>query len=318
MKYGPSLADPVAKTSKRGTYVLDSSAASSHGYVEIDLGDIIVPEGGALGGVAIEIWARRVTGTGDAFLNFIRLLPSTPGKDELTRIVLPGSSAEQWLGSELASPPYKLTADPTWVAGAISGSFLILDAINEGGGAPPNTGTPWPAGRHRLAFTYQAQAGGLASIRVRVVSVGGGGAGSLVASTTWGHGAGQGNVVTRVLEFDSQPGTSYQPQIVVIDMSSAKTFTVHSISHEFTPALLQGEKFHTDPDNQVVHRQDSAGALLSELETEGEVPFDSVSPGPTAVFAIPLDIPRPGYAESESVKGRTLALTAVGPPATVG
>jgi len=234
--------------------------------------------------------------------------------------VVPGGASETWLPADLltASPPYKLTADPTWVAGSIVTSRLRLDGINEAYGAPPNTGFAWPAGRHRITISGDANIfTGSLTRKLRVVSVGGGGAGSEVAAFTETHeetklGA-DGSV-----EFDSVGGgTLYQPQHMITAFSGNSLFDTFWMRHDFIPALSQDEQFHAEPDNQVVHKRDSSGNLISELETEGEVPFD-VPPGLTAIFIVPLDIPRPGYKESESVKGRTLTVSVKGAPRYVG
>ena len=65
------------------------------------------------------------------------------GRDVLTRIIVPGGAEDTWLERELVTPtnPAGLTA------GTVSGDFLILDTANDAGGAPPNTGLGWPAGR---------------------------------------------------------------------------------------------------------------------------------------------------------------------------
>ncbi len=48
--------------------------------------------------------------------------------DVLTRIVVPGGASQQWLGKDLATPPYKLTADPTWTAIGVSRSGVAAHA----------------------------------------------------------------------------------------------------------------------------------------------------------------------------------------------
>jgi hypothetical protein len=240
--------------------------------------------------------------------------------DTLTRIVVPGGATEQWLGSELATPPYKLTADPTWIAGSVPGDYLLLNANNEGGGAPPNTGQGWPEGRHRLTFKIQGSPVGFnlaLTVKWRVVSVGGGGAGSEVASGTRTFTSGlQAGTFTETLEFDSAAATSYQPQVVLTAYTSGE-LRAWQIDHSFVPYLAQNEQAHTEPDNGIVHKRDSSGNLVSVLSTEGSVPL-MVPPGLTAIFVIPLDVPKPGYTEPESVKARTVTVTATGSPRYLG
>lgn len=94
---------------------------------------------------------------------------------------------------------------------------MILNLSNEGAGTPPNTGQAWAVGRHKLTFRLANQLDVTDAGKVRVVSVGGGGAGSEVASkalTVWPTSPSPVRVETYILEFDSAGGTSYQAQVV--------------------------------------------------------------------------------------------------------
>jgi hypothetical protein len=319
LRWSPSLADPAGKTN---TAVRQSIATGTtvFQYSELDLGHIMIPEEGALGGVALEIWARRISGTGDLHMNFVRNLPATPDKDVLTRIVVPGGGTEQWLGSDLTTPPYKLTADPTWIAGTyeIPTPALNLNATNEAGGVPPNTGQTWNVGRHVVTFALRENAGLSPSTvyKWRIVQVGSAGSGSEAAVGTHTVST-EGNVfVTRQLTLDVATAQPYQPQVNVTTYGNA-VILVNSITHEFIPVLSQNEQAHTEPDNGIVHKRDSSGSLLGVLGTEGQVPL-MAPPELTAIFIIPLDVPKAGYTESESVKARTVTATAEGPPRFLG
>jgi len=226
----------------------------------------------------------------------------------MTRIVVPDGAAQQWLGSELVTPsnPAGLTA------GTLVGSVLQLTDNNDAGGTPPNTGLAWPVGRHRVVFKVNAVSDFTLDWAYRIRNITDS---TYAVEVNITNDLGGGNPRSVALEFDSVAGKSYQPQVV--KTGGAFRVDVLDITHTFIPFLAQDDQFHSEPDNQVVHRRDSSGNLLTELETEGEVPFD-VPPGLTAIFVVPLDIPRPGYKEPESVKGRTLTVSVKGAPRYVG
>lgn len=89
MRAAPSLASPVPTAF--GPVARHNVATTA--YVELDLGYIKVPEDPetALAGVAAEIFAQRVSGSGNLRLDITRHLPATPGRDVLTRIVAPSA-----------------------------------------------------------------------------------------------------------------------------------------------------------------------------------------------------------------------------------
>lgn len=168
----------------------------------------------------------------------------------------PDPYTESWLGSDLVSPPYQLTADPIWVAGTNEGTSKRLDAVNEACGTPPNTGLAWPPGRQRVKIKFSIEgvddSSGL-TLKWRVVSVGGGGAGSEEAGGTQGFA--EPGLYTKTLEFDSVASTSYQVQVNVTSYNKGRAF-VQEITHEF----LRG------PQAVTTYRYDAAGNLT---ETDG-------------------------------------------------
>jgi hypothetical protein len=230
--------------------------------------------------------------------------------DVLTRIIVPSGAPETWLGSELVTP----VANPAGgTAGTVNVNDLVLDTTTDNCGTPPNAGQVWAVGRHKVSFDItngSTYAGGSPLVyRVRNITD----SNDAVALTV-SNGYALGERRTTVLEFDSVAGKSYQPQL---DDPLIAGFRVHAITHEFIPYLAQNEQAHTEPDNGIVHKRDSAGNLLGVLGTEGTVPL-MVPPGLTAIFIIPLDVPKAGYTEPESVKARTVSVTATGSPRYLG
>jgi hypothetical protein len=72
LKWGPNAAGPVVTL---GEVPHDTSAASSFGYVEKKLGTIHIPETVPLAGLALELWSRRDSGTGNIDYDYLFLTP---------------------------------------------------------------------------------------------------------------------------------------------------------------------------------------------------------------------------------------------------
>jgi hypothetical protein len=317
LRWATSLADPVNETND--VILLDSLATFGY-YLEQDVGYVKIPQDNSesLGGVVVEVWARRLTGAGNLNLDVVRLLPATPGKDLLTRIVVPAGASESWLGRELVTP-----ATPTGlVAGSISGDFLALDAVNEAGGVVPNTGLQLPAGRHRFTFLVDYGTGPTGAplnawaLRVRNITDN-----SDVATRTLFAGSLAVSGYTVSLEFDIPSGTHaqtdlYQAQAVVTANRASPnntTFTVRQVGHSFIPAIGQNEQIATDPDRGKVHKLDANGDVLQKLSIEGPTPF-WIPPGLAVMVVLPLDAPPAADALPESVKARTLTFAGKGAP----
>lgn len=226
--------------------------------------------------------------------------------DEITRIVVPGGSSETWLGSQLLTP----TNPAGLSAGTVSGTGLVLDANNEAGGTPPNTGLAWPVGRHRLTYNVTVTQGSLNyAVVVRNITDS-----TDAAIATYGLIG----TFSHVLQVDSVAGKSYQPQVKITAVAGSPSMRVTSIAHEFVPFLAQNDQARSDPERTTVEKLESDGDLVATLSTEGSVPF-WLPPGLTAIFVVPLDVPKGvGYTDPESVKGRTVQFSAKGAPRYLG
>lgn len=225
-------------------------------------------------------------------------------KDVLTRIVVPGGSSATTLGQDLVTP---VTNPSGGTAGTTDGTTFVFDTTSDNAGLGPNTGTVQATGRYR--WTVRARMlGGSATLLLRVRNITD--STTLASKTVTVDSTNQ----DFVLEADIPDGDAYQFQL---DDPSTTVLLVSYVSHEFIPALGQNEQAHTDPESGQVLKRDSSGNLIGNLAIEGEVP-SYVSPGLTAIFIVPLDVPLPGYTEPQSVKGRTVTVTATGSPRHTG
>jgi len=226
--------------------------------------------------------------------------------DVLTRIIVPEGARDVWLADALVTP----VSNPSGgTAGSLhaGGTKLELNDSSDNAGGPSNAGFPYSSGRHQWEFDIERVFSGSGTVVCRVRNITD--STNLVTQTVNFDGPGRQTVL---LEADITDADLYQPQ-VDDPTGSPIIFDVYSIKHGAPPYLLQNEQAHTDPQHGTVHKRDSSGNLVGVLATEGTVPL-MVGPGLTAIFIIPLDAPKPGYTEPESVKGRTVTVTATGSP----
>jgi hypothetical protein len=293
--WSPSLADPAFKSNDVRTLTVDTL------YHEVDLGDVELPLRDALGGVAVEVWAQRVSGTGNLHLDLARLLPSGPG-DVLTAVVVPGAATESTLGKDLTTPVSDPSAGGT---GVVSGSKLLLDSSTDMAGIGPNTGLGLPAGRHRWRWRLESPGDDPMTVTLAVRRIGA--PGTDVATQTFEvedpSGGGPWTAVY-VIEYDVADGNLYQAQV---RRGGIFQGYVQEATHEFRPVVSQTQEVHTEPDTGLVHQRDFVKQILAELETEGPVPL-LLPPGPAAVFVIPIDI------DDQSLDGESAWVEAAGAP----
>jgi len=306
LAWAPSLADPAPYV--EAEFELDWSDATSFSYVDVNLGTVYLSEDPlhALGGLALELHSRRASGTGALRFDVVNPLSLDPGFDDAAAILsVPGSSRESWLGKDLTTP----TNPAGLVAGAVKGNRLRLNATSEAGGTPPNTGLPWPVGRHKVAFRIGGNGRMDFTCRVR----------NITDST---------NAVTRsftnrkpdvlrdvILEFDSVAAKSYQPQLVIDGGIDAGDFLdILRIGHRFTPYLGASEQIRTDPERGLLEKLDSTGNVLSYVALAGGVPIWA-PPGRSVLVVIPTEIKiHSGATHGESKLTRDLTVSATHAP----
>ena len=300
-RWGASTADPAAVSNAVVTH--DALSATTFGFVELNLGTFQLPESVALAGVRIEIWTRdTLNGADDLDIDFVWLSPATHAT-----AVIPGATSSTTLGDALTTPPYKLTADSTWIAGSVSGTGLVLNTNLEGGGLGPNAGVDYPDGTNTFHFdTFCTNFTGTAVFRV--VSVGGGGAGAVIVSNTQALTAFSGSL-DPTLTFVAAASTNYQAQVVLTAYSTGN-IKVNEIAHFFTPSIANSESIRTEPgpSRYGVDRLDTAGNYAGSLSCEGEVPV-LLEPGENHIFVRCDDARLVFYNENENILGRTPTVT---------
>lgn len=267
------------------------------GYVAKKLGRLTIPETGALSGVTVDLLSRRESGTGTLRWDAIWFVPADR---QATVVAVPGGSSSV-LGKNLTSPPFKLTADPTWIAGGVIGDSIYLNSPNEAAGMGPNTGTDLPDGRNRYTFSFSAF--GVADWTVRVVNV------TDNTETISRSGSG-GQLVT--LDFDAAAGKLYQAQIN--NPTGDGNLAAASITHQFLASLAQNEQFRTDPGPRYgVDRLDSSGNITGSLTIEGAVPA-ILPPGLNHIMVRAEQVPLALYEEGQSLRANTPTVSVVYSP----
>jgi hypothetical protein len=147
-----------------------------------------------------------------------RTIVDEDGNNRYSELRLPVELS--FLGSELLTP----TNPSGLIAGAISGDTLILNAENEAGGSPPNSGIVLPGGSIEALFDIEI--GGALGVnrleyRVRNITTS-----TTVISAGYAQGAGR---RLMSLEFNADGTSAYQAQVVAITTAS-DIRTIHSVS----------------------------------------------------------------------------------------
>jgi hypothetical protein len=296
LRWGPSLADPPAYSNLE--FVHDTSlngTPPAFGWVEKYAGPIYLPDEVALAGLTLEGHSRRESGTGNLDWDHFTLF----SRDGQGTIVVPAGSSSTMLGKNLTTPPFKQTSDPTWVAGAVAGDRMRLNAVNEAAGMGPNAGTDLPDGRNRFTFAARLVAGAVMTAKVRVVNV--------TDNTETVSQAITAAKTTYVLSFDAVAGKLYQGEVVITAYTSGY-LDVTSINQDFIPSLALNEQARSDPERNAVDRLDTSGNVTGYLENEGELPL-ILQPG-TNIVAFRFDeIPLVFYDEPENKRTRTPTVT---------
>jgi hypothetical protein len=300
LRWGPSLADSPEKSEPPVPFDTSvNGTPPAFGYTELKLGRIYIPEDVALGGITLEWWAQRISGSGDLSGDHIWLVPA----DDNSTVVVPGGSAATVLGKDLTTPPYKITSDPTWVAGAVTSNVMRLNAVNEGAGSGPNTGTDLSDGLNRSTFKVTGN-NLTATIKLRVVNVTDNTETVALTATLTNYS----NTLTRVLAANAVAAKFYQAEVVITSYTSG-SLDVVTIQNEFVPSLASGESLRTEPGTRyAVDRLDSSGNLAGFLGIEGEIPV-MVEPGANHIMLRADEIPLALYEENENKKGRTMTIT---------
>jgi hypothetical protein len=309
MRWGPSTADPVAFSND--IVVHDTSLSgtpATFGYVELDMGRVYFPDVIALGGLAIEIWAMRTSGTGNLDLDFVWFTPAM----DLATVVVPGATVETFAATALSEVASPVTSPGAGTEASISGSRRRFADVGDNAGTAPNTGTLYAAGRHRFVFDIAGTSGGTATCKLNVRNI----TDAADAVSRTGVSIPINSRANYLLEMDLPSGTNattdlYQAQV---DDPATATIDLYSISHEYLPALASGEAVRTDPgERQAVDRLDSSDNLAGYLAIEGQIPA-VLEPGDNHIMVRADEIPLALYEEPQNKLARTPTVTVVYDP----
>ena len=276
----------------------------------VDLGEIDFPEQTAvtLSGVTLELWSRMGAGKADADLqvDYLLIVPT----DDAAHVTVKSDEVNSFrtLGDDMTTPPKKLTADSTWVAGAALGNLLQLNANLEGGGVGGNTNGSFTGAtgkRHRIQFNLQAY-GGTFTFKVRVVDIT---ADSEAVSQTVTVTASYPNS-TYVLYLDDTNAHAYQAQVVITAFTSGSLY-VDSIRISEVPYITQNQMLRTDPGSDpsryAAEQLDSSGKLLADAQAQ-RVPF-WIPPGLSILVLDVKDNNISGHVEPKHIYNRLLTVT---------
>lgn len=288
LRWAPSLANPVTNAEPEAL-PLDGTGLGTLPYSDWYMGRISLPQGHMLGGIALELWARRESGAGTLRADFVTLVPAG-AQDTLSVIRAPEGATETWTGNQLLTP---LTEPGGLGTGTIDGTSMVFNANNEAAGTAPQTGFIWPAGRHVFKVTGYNNARTSASLTFRVRNLTDD---TYPVTKTFTPQY----TFTRTIEFDVGVGThaatdAYQVQIVDVsgtsDTNSTNNISIWTIEHSFTTYLVSGEEAHAEVNKGMLHKMDSSDNIVSHLDLiRGPFPFRG-NPGLEGLYLQYGDIP---------------------------
>lgn len=293
LHWGPSTADPADITEPEVRHEVPLGA-TVFGFVELKLATIQIPDGITLSGLALEVWARRISGAGNLDTDFLWLTPA-----DNQGVIGIGGTTTQWLGNELVTPS-GITGDAVWAAGTDSGTQRVLNATNEAAGTPPAAGFDPPDGYHLVTFVVTSPPGFSGSSKVRITNETDNVEVAAISATLYLVGQ------TRVWQiiFQAVPGKSYLYGVYDIT-NTAGQLNVVSITDEFLPVLADLEGARTDPGPRyAVDRLNGAGNLAGFLPMSGEV-VATLLPGANHIMVRCDEIALPQYSEPENKLPRT-------------
>lgn len=279
-RHSHSLADPA--TFSLEEVIHDTTGLSTFAYVDVELGEVYIPQGHTLGGVAFEFWSRRDSGSGNLMWDFFSLVPVD---ESISTIYVPGGSTEVWTGSQLVTP----VANPSGgTAGTVAGSVLALDTTTDNAGTPPNTGVQWVAGRHEASVNISNnQVTKTVVFRVRNITDSANVTSTTISVPSNGRAG-------ATLRWDIGVGTDsatdfYQIQV---DDPSAAGLNIESFTHIFVPVIASGEEAHSDPTPgmTMLHKMDSADTIVLPLGVEGPLPL-WLAPGLNCIYVQYAEVP---------------------------
>jgi hypothetical protein len=261
MRWSPSTADPPLFIEPEifTDSVTEGTPASSE-PIEVKLGRVYIPPAASASGMRIELWARRLIGSGVLDLDHIWFVPS----DTSSTVVVPAtSSSAVFEGSSLTTP---VSSPAGGTAGVVNGDALVLDTSTDNAGLGPNAGTVLPSGRYRTFFTLFNTDGvsRTASVRVRNVTLG-----TNIVSLTATVKPDQ-QKTFGPLEFDADGTTAYQEQ--VDDPSVGGAIVIIRLRRNYITSIAASEAIRTDPDRFSVELVDSSNNVRHYLGVEGAVP----------------------------------------------
>jgi hypothetical protein len=288
----------------------DLTNATTFNYVPVNLGEIELPEelGVQLGNFTMQLWTRQDSGTAQNLdVDDLWLVPAVD-----TAAATVSSGGEQSVfGSALTTPPKDLGAgDPTWTAGTVSGTSMVLDTLNDGAGWGDNTnGAFGGVGHHAITFDWNFVSGDSGyTYKVEVANLTDN---TIVASQSFTPSPNTSGHQTLILAFDGVAAKVYQPRVVHTVQTSLGTTTIHSMSHTVIPLIVQNQRVRSDPGSlptrDDVETLDSSGNLLTQMDPSA-TPF-WVPPGLSLVWLNELDVSAAGYVENQATLGRTMTVT---------
>jgi len=305
LRWSPTTAEPCVHVEKRVAF-RDAGTGRSYLY----LGKIQVPEPTDVTpqGLALELWETYSVQNTNIYWDGLVLIPGEDHQPRSAMVVRDGAE-DTYTPSLMTTPCYKLTADPTWTAGTTAGGPMYLNDEYDAAGIGSNAGTTYGAGhwKFKVKVGYFDDGYSGCKFKVRVVTVGGAGAGSVIASqtlTTTGTSEWTEEVVA--LRFDASGTDAYQVQVCFTENLTHTSVYGGVIALEsfFQPVVTQNAYFLSDPESGQAWSLDTGGEFAQDVDLEGPGSFRA-DPGLNLVHAVLLEAPVAGAEDDQEVYDRT-------------
>lgn len=267
---------------------LNTTRATSHQWVDVNLGRIYVPAHLTISGVSLECWSERLTAAGgDLYWDCLALAPAD---ESVAYITVPESSStsstsySQRLTLQAGGSMARVTGDPTFSNATQTDTAKNeweLDVQYDAAATVSSAGLPLAAGHHVMAFQLAnsgSPGGGFSgTIVCRVVDVT---AASVAVTQSTPLGTTANNYVT--LDFDATGGHYYQAQVYAASLASGYARLLW-ISDTFTPSIVNAEIAESDAKRYTLLKLDSSSQVEFPLLLKGQLPLVA-QPGLNVVY----------------------------------
>lgn len=268
------------------------NTATSWDYVDVYLGRMAITDS-AVASISLELWARRVSGSGNLRWDFLTFVPVDQPSSVIAKLQAAWGSKVLFPGKDLVASTNPASPGAGFVVPDGSMQLQHTSHTNYSVGPAPATGLSYTGTRGRAVFDVSITGNQTITVRIRNITD------STNTVTQAVSGTGRRKIT---LDFDGVSGKLYQAQ-VVSDGGSTGRATIFSIETMRITPVAAGEKVRWDSERMVAEHLDAAGTLLRPLAVIGTPGLWS-EPGLVALYMHYGDLGIIGFDRPRSILTR--------------